>query len=73
MIKKKIYNSPIIEKFAIDKSISLAMGSPNGQDEGWGGWNTPSPPVNNSGGESLSGSKVEKNEPTNTFEQNPFK
>jgi len=72
MVKKKKYNIPIIERVAIDKSISLAMQSPGGQDDGWGGWNSPSPPVND-GGESLSGSKKEKNETQSSFEQNPFK
>ena len=70
---KKKYNSPIIERFAIDKSISLAMqtGLPGDQDgEGWDDWGLPPP---GSGGNGISGSKAEKKESTNTFEQNPFK
>ena len=71
MDKKKKYNSPIIERFAIDKSISLAMESdPNGLDDGWDDWGIP---PSGGGGKSFSGSKIEKEDTPNAFEENPFK
>ena len=72
MDKKKKYISPIIERFAIDKSISLVMQSPGGQDEGWDIIDDP-PVVVGGSGKTFSGSKIERTESSNTFEQNPFK
>ena len=75
MDKKKKYNRPIIERFAIDKSISLAMESdPNGLDDGnWDDWGDAPSPAPPGGGTTFSGSKIEKQDAPNTFEQNPFK
>ena len=74
MNKKKKYNSPLIERIDIDKSISLVMlsehtGVDPGGPFGPGGGGNPSP----SGGNNFSGSKIEKKDSPSTFEQNPFK
>ena len=73
-INKKIYNTPIIERIAIDQYISLAMKSftegggidPDDPDD----WDLP--PAGG-GGKSFSGSKIEKEDAPNAFEENPFK
>ena len=72
MDKKKKYNSPIIEKIAIDKSISLAMqtGKPDQDNPGGGGWDWGDPP---GGGKTFPSSTIEQKDTPNAFEENPFK
>ena len=73
---KKIYNTPTIERTIIDVSISLMMDSFTEDDQGGVNPDNPDdwdlPPAGVSG-KTFSGSKIEKTESTNTFDQNPFK
>ena len=75
MNSKRLYITPLINRIAIDKTISIAMATesePTDPDDDWDPWGKPPPPPSGIGSDSPP-SQFNKPIVPNSFEDNPFK